>query len=101
MTQKKGKVFNFKDQMRIGDIGEADFIKIYEKLEPIKSLKNRKIDFTLNNGKTIELKTDSYSMEKTPNFFMEKKRFYLMKKLFWVDRGVLKTIRLIILYITT
>ena len=72
MTQKKGKVFNFKDQMRIGDIGEAEFIKIYEKLEPKKSIKNRKIDFTLNNGKTIELKTDSYSMEKTPNFFMEK-----------------------------
>jgi len=72
MTQKKGKVFNFKDQMRIGDIGESEFIKIYEKLEPKKSLKNRKIDFTLNNGKTVELKTDSYSMSKTPNFFMEK-----------------------------
>lgn len=72
MTQKKGKVFNFKDQMRIGDIGESDFIKIYEKLEPKKSEKNRKIDFTLNNGKTVELKTDSYSMNKTPNFFMEK-----------------------------
>jgi len=73
MTQKKkGKVFNFKDQMRIGDIGESDFIKIYEKLKPVKSIKDRKIDFTLNNGKTVELKTDSYSMEKTINFFMEK-----------------------------
>lgn len=72
MTQKKGKVFNFKDQLRIGDIGEADFTKIYEKLEPVKSLKNRKIDFTLNNGKTVELKTDSYPMDKTVNFFMEK-----------------------------
>lgn len=72
MTQKKGKVFNFKDQLRIGDIGESDFIKIYEKLEPVKSIKDRKIDFTLNNGKTIELKTDSYPMEKTENFFMEK-----------------------------
>ena len=72
MTQKKGKVFNFKDQLLIGDIGESDFIKIYESLEPVKSVKNRKIDFTLNNGKTVELKTDSYSMEKTVNFFMEK-----------------------------
>ena len=72
MTQKKEKkVFNFKDQLRIGDIGEADFIKIYEKLEPVKS-KNRQIDFTLNNGKTVELKTDSYPMDKTVNFFMEK-----------------------------
>ncbi len=72
MTQKKGKVFNFKDQLRIGDIGESDFTKIYEKLEPVKSVKNRKIDFTLNNGKTVELKTDSYPMAKTVNFFMEK-----------------------------
>ena len=71
-AKKGGKVFNFKDQMRIGDIGESDFIKIYEKLEPVKSVKNRKIDFTLNNGKTVELKTDSYSMDKTVNFFMEK-----------------------------
>ena len=58
--------------MRIGDIGEADFVKIYEKLKPKKSVENRQIDFTLNNGKTIELKTDSYSMNNTPNFFMEK-----------------------------
>jgi len=72
MKQNKGKVFNFKDQMRIGDIGEADFARIYEKLEPKKNIENRQIDFTLNNGKTIELKTDSYSMNNTPNFFMEK-----------------------------
>ena len=58
--------------MRIGDIGESDFIKIYENLKPVKSVEDRKIDFTLNNGKTIELKTDSYSMSKTLNFFMEK-----------------------------
>lgn len=57
--------------MRIGDIGEADFIKAYEKLEPTKDPKNRKIDFFLNNGKTVELKTDSYDMDKTPNMFME------------------------------
>lgn len=72
MKQNKGKVFNFKDQMRIGDIGESDFSKIYESLKPVKDTKNRKIDFTLNNGKTVELKTDSYSMSKTANFFMEK-----------------------------
>lgn len=65
------RVFNFTDQQRIGDVGEADFVRIYEKLEPKKSLTDFKIDFTLNNGKTVELKTDSYDMEKTPNFFME------------------------------
>lgn len=66
-----GKVFNFNDQKRIGDVGESDFIKVYQKLKPKKSEKDFRIDFTLNNGKTVELKTDSYDMEKTPNFFME------------------------------
>lgn len=64
------KYFNFKDQLRIGDLGESDFIKTYKRLKPEKS-KNLQIDFLLNNGKTVELKTDSYDMNKTPNFFME------------------------------
>lgn len=67
------KVFNFNDQRRIGDIGESDFVKVYKKLKPKKSKTNFQIDFTLSNGKTVELKTDSYDMEKTPNFFMEQK----------------------------
>ena len=65
------KVFNFDDQLQIGDTGESDFVKVYEKLEPKKSTSDFKFDFLLNNGKTIELKTDSYDMRKTPNFFME------------------------------
>lgn len=81
MTQKKErKVFNFQDQLRVGDAGESDFIRIYEKLEPVKSKNNRKIDFTLNNGKTVELKTDSYSIEKTENFFMERNTILPDKK---------------------
>jgi hypothetical protein len=70
--QKSKKIFNFADQMRVGDIGEAHFAETYKKLEPVKPEKNRKIDFMLKNGKTVELKTDSYDMEKTPNMFMEK-----------------------------
>ena len=66
------KVFNFEDQRRIGDIGESDFLKVYEKMKPVKSLDDFRIDFTLKDGKTVELKTDSYDMGKTPNFFMEK-----------------------------
>jgi hypothetical protein len=65
------KIFNFDDQLKIGNNGETDFMRIYEKLEPKKSLDNFRIDFLLNNGKTIELKTDNYDMNKTPNFFME------------------------------
>lgn len=67
----KDKVFNFNDQRRIGDVGESDFIKIYEDLKPIKPEKDLRVDFTLSDGKTVELKTDSYDMAKTVNFFME------------------------------
>lgn len=65
------RVFNFDDQRRIGDVGESDFVKVYKDLEPKKSETDFRIDFTLNNGLTVELKTDSYDMNKTPNFFME------------------------------
>ena len=64
------KFFKFDEQLSIGDAGESEFKRYYSELNPQKS-KDRKIDFILNNGHTVELKTDSYSMEKTPNFFME------------------------------
>lgn len=64
------KYFKFDEQLAIGDAGEADFKKCYSVLNPQKS-EDRRIDFVLNNGHTVELKTDSYNMEKTPNFFME------------------------------
>jgi len=63
--------FNFDDQKRIGDVGENDFLRIYESMGAKKSLTDFRMDFTLNDGKTVELKTDSYDMERTPNFFME------------------------------
>ena len=66
------KVFNFEDQLRIGDVGEADFLRVYAKMRPVKSVDDFRIDFTLKDGKTVELKTDSYDMGNTPNFFMEK-----------------------------
>lgn len=65
------KYFNFDDQSRIGDIGESTFVRVYGELGPKKSEEDRRIDFFLSDGKTVELKTDSYDMEKTPNFFME------------------------------
>ncbi len=68
----KEKFFNFNDQKIIGDIGESHFLKVYEGWEPKKSLADFRIDFILNDGKTVELKTDNYDMEKTTNFFMEK-----------------------------
>jgi hypothetical protein len=62
--------FDFRQQLRVGDNGEADFVKYYKNLAPKKST-NRKIDFYLGDGTTVELKTDSYDMNKTANFFME------------------------------
>lgn len=63
-------LFDFQKQLFVGDIGEADFIKLYDKLSPKKS-DDKKIDFFLSDGSTVELKTDTYDMEATPNFFME------------------------------
>lgn len=66
----RGKTFGFKTQMGIGDAGERDFRTSYPELKPEKS-EDRAVDFILSNGQTVELKTDTYPMEKTPNFFME------------------------------
>lgn len=64
------KVFDFKTQMAIGDIGESHFCSRYAFLTPKKS-EERAIDFHLSDGKSVELKTDDYPIEATANFFME------------------------------
>jgi len=64
------ETFDFNTQLEIGNDGESDFQKYYSNLGPKKS-KDRRIDFILADGKTVELKTDTYDMDKTPNFFME------------------------------
>jgi len=75
-------MFHFDRQLTVGNDGEALFKQCYAHLNPIKS-QDFKIDFTLGNmatlsekailhvGNTIELKTDSYQMSKTNNFFIE------------------------------
>lgn len=64
------KVFDFKTQMAVGDLGESHFCSRYADLAPKKS-EERAIDFHLADGKSVELKTDDYPMESTANFFME------------------------------
>lgn len=71
------KLFDFQKQLNIGNQGEQDFIKFYPELSPVKSV-DRKFDFILGNNLTVELKTDSYNMMNTENFFME--RFSDMQK---------------------
>lgn len=64
------KTFSFNEQLEIGDVGEKHFKEHYANLGPVKSDKYE-VDFFLKNGKSVELKTDSYDMEATDNFFME------------------------------
>jgi hypothetical protein len=65
------KRFDFQQQMGTGDAGEKDFQTYYPEFAPIKSKDDLKFDFTLNNGHKLELKTDTYRLDETPNFFME------------------------------
>jgi hypothetical protein len=65
------KVFNFKSQNNIGLVGEKLFIEVYKSLGAAKT-DGRIHDIILENNETVEVKTDTYSMEATPNFFMER-----------------------------
>lgn len=64
------QVFDFNEQLGVGNAGEADFRKFYAELKPTKS-QDRRFDFYILDGKTVELKTDTYDMGQTGNFFME------------------------------
>ena len=59
--------FNFKDQHAVGNAGEALFKAIYPRVTQTDGIL---FDFECG-GKGIEVKTDSYSMNDTGNFFME------------------------------
>jgi hypothetical protein len=67
----QNKNFSFNEQKKVGLDGESDFLKFYSEENPRKSL-DRKYDFLIRARTKVELKTDTYSMEKTENFFMEK-----------------------------
>ncbi len=62
------EVFSFKKQLDVGNIGETLFLKYYK--GSAKS-DGRKYDITFK-GKKVELKTDTYPMSKTANYFMER-----------------------------
>lgn len=63
-----GKVFGFQKQLAVGKEGENLFIDSYFDVEKADGIK---FDFKFGD-KTVELKTDGYHMDKTPNFFMER-----------------------------
>ncbi len=63
--------FTFTQQLKIGERGEK-LLKASYPHEVVKS-KDLKYDFYCSTtSSTIELKTDTYTMARTPNFFMEK-----------------------------
>lgn len=64
------KVHSFGASLLKGKQGEALFTELWH--EPLERLDGRKHDFKLiGTGETLELKTDSYDVNKTPNFFLE------------------------------
>lgn len=73
MKDKNG-VFKFKGEgscLQVGQNGEQDvFDRYYRKLD---IYEGKEYDFTVKStGKSLEVKTDTYSMDKTSNFFMER-----------------------------
>lgn len=64
-------MFNFDAQLKVGEQGEEFFLKCYRELNAMKS-NNKGFDLIVNEGETVELKTDTYSMDESANFFMEK-----------------------------
>jgi hypothetical protein len=65
------KTFTWREQLAVGDRGEELFMQHYP--EPLTVFPEHRADFRrVSDGLLIELKTDTYSLEKTENCFMER-----------------------------
>lgn len=65
------RVAKFKDDLKRGHGGEHKFYNRFA--ASVTHLDGRNADFEINKtGETVELKTDYYDMNKTPNFFIER-----------------------------
>lgn len=60
--------FNFRSQLKIGQFGESIFLQANPEIKPHTDYQG---DFVDVSGRKVELKTDMYSMEATPNYFFE------------------------------
>lgn len=65
------KVFDFNTQLLVGNEGERIFFDAYHN-QPLTKIDNHFADFATKEGKIVELKTDTYPMEKTKNFYFER-----------------------------
>lgn len=64
------KTHEFEKSKIVGDLGEQLILSTYSKdLEFAGGVIN---DFLIRDGRYMELKTDTYDMNTTPNFFMER-----------------------------
>lgn len=61
-------MFNFAQQKDVGDVGEQEFLAAYPDMVKLDGFL---ADFRTPDGETVELKTDTYAMKDTPNYFME------------------------------
>jgi hypothetical protein len=64
-------MFDFKEQNKVGLKGESLFVECYPELSAKKSEEDKRFDFLTGGGDKIEVKTDTYPMDKTENFFFE------------------------------
>ena len=65
------KVFDFQERLKFGDAAERKFAEGYH--SELEFIKERYADFRrVSDGAIVELKSDSYSHEKTENFFIER-----------------------------
>lgn len=71
-NNSNNNVFDFNKQLRVGGAGEKLFLDYYKKEFNLVKTDGIKYDFESGAGHSIELKTDTYPMNKTPNFFMER-----------------------------
>jgi hypothetical protein len=71
MSRELQKSWSFHEQLKVGERGQELFIQYYH--QPLVVYPDRKADFqVVNTGELLELKSDTYNMQKTVNFFFER-----------------------------
>ncbi len=70
---RERKVFNFRTDLARGDVGEQQFLSTFPLYRKGEFVHQAEHDFVHSiSGATVELKTDYYSMDRTPNLIVER-----------------------------
>lgn len=64
------KIFQFHKQLKTGDAGEQWLLQNYDR--PLRLYEGREFDFYDDLNRRVELKTETRSLEDSPNFFIER-----------------------------